>query len=122
MATKKKKAAAKKPAKKPINPVPRQYGTVTPALPQNDAAATIAFCRKAFGAKLLGRPRSIAGAQLRLMLSRELVRDLPQGDRSQDQHRNCNGEEKKSEKTASKSAIECPEADFHGQYSEASPT
>jgi uncharacterized glyoxalase superfamily protein PhnB len=55
MASKKKtaKSTAKKPAKKPINPVPRQYGTVTPTMNQSDAAATIAFCKKAFGAKLL---------------------------------------------------------------------
>lgn len=50
-----KKKAAKKAAKKPINPVPRQYGTVTAQLNQADAAATIAFCKKAFGAKLLSK-------------------------------------------------------------------
>jgi PhnB protein len=57
MASKKKtaKSAAKKPAKKPVNPVPRQYGTVTPTMNQSDASATIAFCRKAFGAKLLSK-------------------------------------------------------------------
>ena len=52
-----KKSAAKKPAKKaakkPINPIPRGYGTVTASMNQADAAATIAFCKKAFGAKLL---------------------------------------------------------------------
>jgi uncharacterized glyoxalase superfamily protein PhnB len=47
----KKKAATK--VKKPINPVPRQYGSVTGTMNQADAAATIAFCKKAFGAKLL---------------------------------------------------------------------
>lgn len=46
-------ATKKKATKKPINPVPRQYGTVTPTMNQSDAAATIAFCKKAFGAKLL---------------------------------------------------------------------
>src|SRR4249920_2166784 len=57
MASKKKtaKSTAKKPAKKPINPVPRQYGTVTPTMNQSDAVATIAFCKKAFGAKLLSK-------------------------------------------------------------------
>lgn len=52
MATKK-KVSSKKAAKKPINPVPRGYGTVTPTMNQADAAATIAFCKKAFGAKLM---------------------------------------------------------------------
>jgi PhnB protein len=47
MATKKKKAGKKK-----VNPIPKGYGTVTPALNQNDASATVAFCKKAFGAKL----------------------------------------------------------------------
>lgn len=50
-----KKKTAKKAAKKPINPVPRQYGTVTPMMNQADAAASIAFCKKAFGAKLLSK-------------------------------------------------------------------
>jgi PhnB protein len=50
-----KKKATKKVAKKPINPVPRQYGTVTATMNQADAAATIAFCKKAFGAKLLSK-------------------------------------------------------------------
>jgi PhnB protein len=49
------KKTATKAAKKPINPVPRQYGSVTPVMNQNDAAATIAFCKKAFGAKLLSK-------------------------------------------------------------------
>lgn len=48
-----KKKTAKSAEKKPINPVPRQYGTVTPTMNQTDAGATIAFCKKAFGAKLL---------------------------------------------------------------------
>jgi PhnB protein len=49
------KKATKKVAKKPINPVPRQYGTVTASLNQSDASATIAFCKKAFGAKVLSK-------------------------------------------------------------------
>lgn len=56
----KKKAPAKKapaknaPAKKAgkVAPVPPGYGTVTASLNQNDAAATIEFCKAAFGAKL----------------------------------------------------------------------
>lgn len=43
--------AAKK-NKKQVNPIPRGYRTVTASLNQADAAATIAFCKKAFGAKL----------------------------------------------------------------------
>lgn len=49
----KKKAPMKE--KKPVNPVPRQYGSVTGTMNQEDAAATIAFCKKAFGAKLLSK-------------------------------------------------------------------
>jgi PhnB protein len=50
-----KKKAAKKAAKRAVNPVPRQYGSVTGTMNQADAAATIAFCKKAFGAKLLSK-------------------------------------------------------------------
>jgi PhnB protein len=55
MASKKKatKKATKKVAKRPVNPVPKAYGTVTAMMTTSDAAATIAFCKKAFGAKLL---------------------------------------------------------------------
>lgn len=70
MATKKK--ATKKVAKKPINPVPRQYGTVTATLNQADAAATIAFCKKAFGAKLLSK---MAGPGGKLMHAEVLIGD-----------------------------------------------
>lgn len=45
--------AAKKSAKKAVKPVPRGYRTVTASLNQVDAMATIAFCKKAFGAKLV---------------------------------------------------------------------
>jgi PhnB protein len=48
-----KKKASKKGAKRSINPVPKEYGTVTAMMNTSDAAATIAFCKKAFGAKLL---------------------------------------------------------------------
>jgi PhnB protein len=67
MATKKKKAT-----KKPINPVPRQYGTATPMMNQSDAAATIAFCKKAFGAKLLSK---MPGAGGKLMHAEILIGD-----------------------------------------------
>ena len=43
--------AAKKTAKK-VNPIPRGYRTVTASLNQSDASGAIAFCKKAFGAKL----------------------------------------------------------------------
>ena len=51
------KPARKAPAKaKPaVSPVPRGYRTVTPSLNLADAKATIAFCRKAFGAKIRGK-------------------------------------------------------------------
>jgi uncharacterized glyoxalase superfamily protein PhnB len=45
MATKKKNARSPRP-------VPRGYRTVTGTMNQVDAAATIAFCKKAFGAKV----------------------------------------------------------------------
>ncbi len=38
--------------KKRVNPIPKGYTSVTPSMNQNDAAATIAFCKKVFGAKL----------------------------------------------------------------------
>jgi uncharacterized glyoxalase superfamily protein PhnB len=44
--------AAKKKSKKKVNPIPKGYRTVTPYMNQADASATIAFCKKAFGAKL----------------------------------------------------------------------
>jgi PhnB protein len=45
--------ASKKNGKaKRVAPVPRGYRTVTATMNQNDSAATINFCKKAFGAKL----------------------------------------------------------------------
>jgi hypothetical protein len=52
MAATKKKTNSKKKKKK-VAAVPKGYRTVTPTMNQSDAAATIAFCKKAFGAKLL---------------------------------------------------------------------
>jgi len=43
--------AAKKKSKKSVRPVPKGYSTVTATMNQTDAAAAIAFCKKAFGAK-----------------------------------------------------------------------
>jgi uncharacterized glyoxalase superfamily protein PhnB len=45
-------AAKKKASKKKVNPIPKGYGTVTASLNQVDAKTTIAFCKKAFGAKV----------------------------------------------------------------------
>lgn len=55
--------AAKKTAKK-LNPIPRGYRTVTASLNLADASATIAFCKKAFGAKLRSK---MPGARGKLM-------------------------------------------------------
>jgi uncharacterized glyoxalase superfamily protein PhnB len=60
MAAKKKKAAKKKAVKaqgnkRPVRPVPRGYGTVTASMTPDDAAATIGFCKKAFGAKVMSK-------------------------------------------------------------------
>ena len=49
MAAKKK---TKKGAKRAVRPIPRGYHAVTSVMNQADAKATIAFCKKAFGAKL----------------------------------------------------------------------
>ena len=58
MAAKKKSSATKrtsngkKATKRKVSPVPKGYRTVTPSMTSADAGATIAFCRRAFGAKL----------------------------------------------------------------------
>lgn len=44
--------AAKKKNKRKVAPIPRGYSTVTASLNQTDAKATIAFCKKVFGAKV----------------------------------------------------------------------
>jgi uncharacterized glyoxalase superfamily protein PhnB len=44
--------ATKKKSKKKVSPIPKGYHSVTPALNQTNAMATIDFCKKAFGAKL----------------------------------------------------------------------
>jgi PhnB protein len=45
------KTATKKPAKA-VKPIPKGYGAVTATMNQADASATIAFCKKVFGAKV----------------------------------------------------------------------
>jgi PhnB protein len=37
---------------KKVRPIPKGYASVTPALNQDDAARTIEFCKRAFGAKV----------------------------------------------------------------------
>ena len=37
---------------KKVRPIPKGYASVTPALTQDNAAQTIEFCKKAFGAKI----------------------------------------------------------------------
>lgn len=54
--------AAKK--KKNVRPVPKGYGTVTPTMNQADAKATIAFCKKAFGAKMRGPAMAGPGGKI----------------------------------------------------------
>lgn len=65
-----KKAVKKVAGKRPVNPVPRGYRTVTPALTQADSSATIAFCKKAFGAQVLskrvGPGRRIVHAEIQI--------------------------------------------------------
>src|SRR4029077_12351451 len=55
---------------KKVRPIPKGYHSVTPALNQADAAQTIEFCKKAFGAKqrmLMSAPGGkIAHAELQI--------------------------------------------------------
>jgi uncharacterized glyoxalase superfamily protein PhnB len=74
MATKKRavKSAKGKAAKRPVKPVPRGYSTVTPTLNQDDAWATIGFCKKAFVAKLLSK---MVGPGKKLMHAEVMIGD-----------------------------------------------
>jgi PhnB protein len=86
MAAKKKKAAkkkaGKKAAKKKVDPIPPGYHSVTPTMNQADASATIAFCKKAFGAKLRmsmpGAPGKIMHAEIEMFGSVVMVSDAVQ--------------------------------------------
>ena len=51
----KRKTAARRPARKKVEAVPRAYGSITAALAVRGAADAIAFYTKAFGAKELSR-------------------------------------------------------------------
>lgn len=46
---------------KKVKPIPKGYHTVTPSLNVTDAAQTIEFCKKAFGAKVLMRMPGAGG-------------------------------------------------------------
>jgi PhnB protein len=46
---------------KKVRPIPRGYHTITPSLNQREAAQTIDFCKKAFGAKVRMRMNGGAG-------------------------------------------------------------
>jgi PhnB protein len=46
---------------KKVRPIPKGYHAVSPSLTQDDAAQTIEFCKKAFGAKLLMRMQAPSG-------------------------------------------------------------
>ncbi len=50
-----------KKTKKKVSPIPKEYGTVTASLKQADASATLDFCKKAFGAKVLSKLNGPAG-------------------------------------------------------------
>lgn len=51
----KRKTAARKPARRKVEAVPKAYGSLTPGLAIRGAADAIAFYEKAFGAKELSR-------------------------------------------------------------------
>ena len=55
-----------------VRPIPKGYHSVTPALNQADAAKTIDFCKKAFGAKVLMR---MEGPSKKIMHAEILIGD-----------------------------------------------
>jgi len=74
-----KKAAKKAGAKKAVRAIPKGYTTLTATINQDNAAATIAFCKKAFGAKVLAKMPAPGGklmhAELEIGSSRLMVSD-----------------------------------------------
>lgn len=64
---------------KKVRPIPQGYHTLTPSLNQADAAQTIAFCKKAFGATLLSKVMApndkIMHAELQIGDSRMMLSD-----------------------------------------------
>lgn len=57
---------------KKVRPIPKGYHSVTASLTQDDAAKTIEFCKKAFGAKVLMR---MQGPNSKLMHAEILIGD-----------------------------------------------
>jgi PhnB protein len=55
------KKAVKNGAKRSVKPIPRGYRTVTASLNQSDANATMAFMKKAFGAKVRSKMKGPGG-------------------------------------------------------------
>lgn len=67
---------------KKARPIPKGYNSVTASLNQADAAQTIAFCKKAFGAKvlmnMLGPGGRIMHAEIQIGDSRIMLNDAMQ--------------------------------------------
>jgi len=67
---------------KKVRPIPKGYSTVTASMVQDDAAATIDFCKKAFGAKVrmkLAAPSGeIAHAEIEIGDSIVMLNDVMQ--------------------------------------------
>lgn len=61
--------AAKKTTTKPVNPVPRGFRTVTAVMNVSDASAQIAFCKKAFGAKVVEKMAAPGGKVMHATLA-----------------------------------------------------
>jgi uncharacterized glyoxalase superfamily protein PhnB len=57
---------------KKVRPIPKGYHSVSPSLTQANAAETIAFCKKAFGAKVLSK---LTGAAGKIMHAEVLIGD-----------------------------------------------
>jgi PhnB protein len=57
---------------KKVRPIPKGYHSITASLTQDDAAKTIEFCKKAFGAKVLMR---MQGPNNKLMHAEILIGD-----------------------------------------------
>ncbi len=64
---------------KKVRPIPKGYNSITATLTQADAAKTIEFCKKAFGAKVLMNMRGAGGkvmhAEIQIGDSRIMLND-----------------------------------------------
>ncbi len=87
MAKKSKQAKKSKPKKAKVEPVPKGFGTVTPYLAINGAAAAIDWYRKAFGAKEVERfptpDGKLMNARIRIGDSNVMMSDVFPGAGSQ---------------------------------------